>query len=259
MLMEDRRVALEHDKLSSDSRVSVRSAAWRVFAPLLATATRVVFPARCVFCGAAGLGDPCEGCRNDVPGRTLARCPVCAIDVPDGRACGQCLSVPPAFAHVAAAGSYAFPLDAAIVKLKYACDLRLVAPLAELLIEMARREPPPDVLVPMPLGAARLRERGFNQSAEIARQLARRLALPLGSDAATRIRDGVPQASLPLDQRARNVRGAFAVPNRLDGLRVTVVDDVMTTGATLHELAATLRRAGALEVSAWVLARTPKP
>lgn len=218
----------------------------------------LAFPPRCAFCGAAGVADPCEGCRRDVPGRAISRCHVCAIDVPCLGTCGQCLSEPPAFSRVVAAGSYAFPLDALVQRLKYARDLRLVAPLAELLMEAARGEPRPDLVLPMPLGAARLRERGFNQSAELARSVARRLNLPLDPGAAVRARDGAPQASLPFDRRARNVRGAFAVRARLNGLRVAVVDDVMTTGATLKELAATLRHAGAREVTAWVLARTPR-
>jgi predicted amidophosphoribosyltransferase len=114
-----------------------------------------------------------------------------------------------------------------------------------------------DRVVPMPLHRTRLAERGFNQSLEIARHVARRLALPVDADAARRVLATTPQVDLPLDARARNVRGAFACEHRLDGLNIAVVDDVMTSGASLDELAATLKAAGAARVVNWVAARTP--
>ena len=108
----------------------------------------------------------------------------------------------------------------------------------------------------MPLSAARLRERGFNQALEIARLLPPHLARRIRIDLLTRPRDTRPQAELPVDQRARNVRNAFACDQRLDGAHVAVVDDVMTTGATLDAAAAALKSAGAVAVSGWVVART---
>jgi ComF family protein len=116
----------------------------------------------------------------------------------------------------------------------------------------------PDLLLPMPLAPARLSDRGFNQAAELARCLCVPLDLPVSLEAAVRTRETAPQASLPLDERARNIRGAFSAQPGVAGLRVAVVDDVLTTGATLNELAKALRRAGAREVTGWVLARTPR-
>ena len=116
----------------------------------------------------------------------------------------------------------------------------------------------PDCIIPMPLSAQRLRERGFNQSHEIARGLARRLHVQVADAACKRIRHTPPQASLPLDQRRANIRGAFECTMDLDGARVAIVDDVLTSGATLNELARTLLRAGAAEVTGWVLARTER-
>jgi ComF family protein len=218
-----------------------------------------LLPAPCLFCGAlpthAGI---CAGCLRDLPGRGRPRCPVCAIDLDAAELCGSCLRKRPAFDHVGAACSYAFPLDAVIQRLKYAPDATLIAPLAALLADLATAEPRPDLLVPMPASRARLLARGFNQALELARASARRHGLRLGVDTVARVRDGLPQAGLPWDERARNVRGAFACKADLTGLRVTIVDDVMTTGATLEELAQALKRAGAREVNAWVLARTPR-
>ena len=172
--------------------------------------------------------------------------------------CGECLRKPPAFERVVTAVSYEFPVDAAIQRLKYRHDLSLVAPLAALLVDAVAARPRPDLLVPMPLASARLRERGFNQAAELARCVAVSLGLPQSLDAARRTRETAPQAALPFDERARNIRNAFAAAPEVAGLHVAVVDDVLTTGATLNELAKVLRRAGAREVSGWVLARTPR-
>jgi ComF family protein len=178
--------------------------------------------------------------------------------MPAAELCGECLRKPPAFGGVLTAAAYQFPLDAAIQRLKYGQDLALVAPLAALLIGALADQARPDLVVPMPLARARLRERGFNQAAELARWLTASMGLRLSLDAARRTRETAPQASLPFDERARNIRNAFAASSTVAGLRVAVVDDVLTTGATLHELAKALRRAGAREVTGWVLARTPR-
>jgi ComF family protein len=235
-------------------------AVWRVrLERALGAALHALFPARCIFCGAADAPESvCAGCREDLPGRNQPRCPVCAIELQTAQVCGACLQRHPAFDGVRAAYTYAFPLDAAIQRLKYAPDLTLVAPLGALLAERAPRDYSADLLVPMPLSRARLRSRGFNQAVELGRIVARRLSVPLALDAVRRIRETPPQASLPWEDRARNVRGAFACEADLSGLRVAIIDDVMTTGATLEELAGELKRSGAREVTAWVLARTPR-
>ena len=119
--------------------------------------------------------------------------------------------------------------------------------------------PEADLVVPMPLHVSRLRKRGFNQAGELGRALARRWDIPYVCDGIERDVNTVPQAGLPWKDRASNVRGAFRVTTRVAGLRVLVVDDVMTTGATLAELARTLKGAGALSVENRVLARTPPP
>lgn len=141
---------------------------------------------------------------------------------------------------------------------KYSSNLALIEVLAKPLAQFAAGDPKPDFLLPMPLHPGRLKERGFNQSLEIAKPISRWLDIPLAADACRRTRDTPPQAGLKLRERRRNIRGAFACDLDLSGKSVAVLDDVMTTGATLEELSRALRRRGAATISAWVVARTAK-
>jgi len=217
---------------------------------------RFALPQRCLFCRSADArGGICLRCRGDLPGWNAQRCPVCAELSPGGERCGRCLLDPLELARVVTAVSYRFPADAAIRRLKYAGALRLARPLGALLAERVALEPAPDLIVPMPLSPQRLRRRGFNQALELARVVGGELGARLDMQRCVRARDTPPQASLPWDERQRNVRGAFEWHGALEASRVAVVDDVMTTGATLEELARTLKRAGAREVVGWVVAR----
>lgn len=173
--------------------------------------------------------------------------------------CGPCLARPRAIASTVAALSYQFPVDALIHALKYGGHLCIAPVLGEQLLRRVQAVPAPDLLLPMPLHPARLKERGFNQALEIARQVAKARGIPLAADACVRVKDTAPQVSLRWDERGKNVRGAFACKRALDGLRVALVDDVMTTGATANELARTLKQHGAAEVHAWLLARALPP
>lgn len=203
----------------------------------------------------------------DLPAAPSPACPVCALPVPGGIAshetgsggvvCGACLRHPPAFDRTLAAFSYAFPVDRLLHAFKYAGDLTLIEMLAAPLIRLASQQPVPDLLLPMPLHPSRLRERGFNQALEIARPVSRALGIPLVADACKRMRDTPTQAGLKWRERRRNVRGAFACDLDLSGKKIAVLDDVMTTGATLNEVSRILRSNGAIEVNAWVVARTP--
>ncbi|MDH4286923.1 MAG: phosphoribosyltransferase family protein, partial [Gallionella sp.] len=114
----------------------------------------------------------------------------------------------------------------------------------------------PDCLIPMPLHPAKLRERGFNQSQLLAAALARRLKLELLANACQRVRDTPPQSALPWKERRKNVRNAFRCDADLSGKRVALVDDVLTTGASLNALAAAVQKRGAREIQVWVVART---
>lgn len=182
------------------------------------------------------------------------RCTTCALPLPGAGTCGECLRHPPFYDRIAAAAPYAFPIDALVQSYKYGGDLTLAGLLAARLARSLVADV--DAVVPMPLAPERLRERGFNQAQELARPLARALGLPLLAHACRKIRKTRAQAELQFAERARNVRGAFVCDADLRGMRIAVVDDVMTTGATLNELARNLKRAGAVHVSGWVVART---
>ena len=174
--------------------------------------------------------------------------------------CGACQSEPPAFDQTLVVADYAPPIDSLVQDLKFRAQLPLASAFGGLLIRAAGSSlQAADVLLPVPLSRERLEQRGFNQALEIARPLARAWHKPLIIDSCVRTRNTSPQAELPLTQRRVNMRGAFAVRNRriIENQHVVVVDDVMTTGHTLQELAACLKRHGAARVSNLVLARTP--
>jgi ComF family protein len=179
--------------------------------------------------------------------------------------CGECVLAPPPFASALTAVDYAYPWDRLINDFKFNDALDLADVLARLLIDAhARRsQPAPDLMLAVPLSNGRLRERGYNQSWELARRVARQLNCRADDTLLLRITDTPHQLALPREVRARNVLGAFAVePTRridLRGRSVTLVDDVMTTRATAGEVTRTLLAAGAAAVHLWVVARTPAP
>ena len=214
-------------------------------------------PHACLLCGApSGAATLCAGCLADLPWHRQPQCPCCALPTPGGAVCGACLRHPPAFDRTHAALAYAFPLDRMIPRLKYHGQLAVAPALGDCLADSVAALPRPDRLVAMPLHAQRLRERGFNHAGEIARAVARRLEVPLDTTSCRRIRDTPPQMGLKHADRRRNVRGAFACSGDVQGMRIAVVDDVMTTGTSLDELAKTLKAAGAAAVETWVVART---
>ncbi len=202
----------------------------------------------------------CEACVTRFA-QPVVRCATCALPVPAGVVrCGACLRKPPPLDNCIAAVTWGYPWSASIANFKFAGQPGWAATWATLLRSAPWAEPAleaADSVIPMPLSLQRLRERGFNQALEIARRLA-----PARTDARTllRIRDTAPQRALDREGRLRNVRGAFAVePSRVarvKGRHVLLVDDVMTSGASLHAAALALRQAGAAGVSALVLART---
>jgi len=224
-------------------------------------AARVALPQRCELCaGASATALLCAACERDLP-RIANACPVCALPSPHGTSCGACLANPPPFDATVAAYIYAFPVDRMVQAFKYNGRLALADWCAEAIL--AAREqldaPAPDAIIALPLATARQRERGFNQAGEIARVIATRTGFAHPVTGIHRIRASPPQAALPWNERARNVRGAFVCDATIAGLHVAVIDDVMTTGETVAEFARTLKRAGARRVENWVVARTLPP
>ena len=220
-----------------------------------------LFGGTCFLCrGAARASLLCDGCAADLPELTGPRCPRCALPAPEDGPCGRCLANPPQFDGTVAALAYAFPADVLIHALKFRGELALAALLAErLAARLVALAPGAECLVPVPLAPERLRARGYNQSLEIARHVSRAAHVPLAVELCHRVRDTPAQTDLPWAERARNVRGAFASPGSLAGARVAVLDDVMTTGATLDAVAAALKQAGAASVVNWIVARTLPP
>lgn len=218
-----------------------------------------LFGGRCYLCRGATDGGQllCAPCLGDLPRLNGPRCPRCALPSPAGAMCGACLTRPPRYDATAAALEYRFPADVLVQGLKYRAELALAPVLAALLGAVLPSDEQVDIALPVPLSTKRLRERGYNQAMEIARRLPgrHRLAPAL----CERVRETPAQSALPWAERMRNLRGAFRCERALDGLTVAVVDDVMTTGATLDAVADALKRAGAARVLNWVVARTLPP
>ncbi|MBS0507391.1 MAG: ComF family protein [Proteobacteria bacterium] len=218
-------------------------------------------PSACAVCHAWPAQRVCPACRAQFA-PPLARCTTCACVVPDGVAqCGQCLLHPPPLHACLAAVDYGYPWAQLLAQFKFQGDPGWAAVFAAL---MRQTPGAPDALaqadwvLPVPLSRARLAQRGYNQALLLARRLAGARVPP---ELLLRTREAEVQSHLTRAQRLRNLRGAFALdPQRahlLTGSRVLLVDDVMTTGATLHSAAAPLRAAGAAHITAMVLARTP--
>ncbi|MBI2748098.1 MAG: ComF family protein [Burkholderiales bacterium] len=219
-----------------------------------------VFGGACFLCrGAAESGLLCKACNADLPRLDRALCPRCALASPGGAICGRCLAHPPHFDATIAALAYRFPADVLVHAFKFRGQLALARFLADLLAARIGPENRVDCVVPVPIAAERLRQRGYNQALEIARHVARATRARLAPELCERVRNTPAQTDLPWVERAKNVHGAFRAPRALAGAAVAVLDDVMTTGATLDEVAATLKRAGAAHVAGWVVARTFPP
>jgi ComF family protein len=221
---------------------------------------RARWPSHCLACGEGDHGDRdlCRACAAALPWNRVA-CPSCALPLPaPAAACGRCLRRTPPLQRVIAACVYARPLDRLLPRFKFHGDLAAGRLLGQLMVEACASMPRPGALVPLPLHRSRLRQRGYDQALELARPLALAFDLPLRVDALLRCRPTAPQSELSALQRRRNVRRAFAVhPEHALPAHVALVDDVMTTGATLHAAATALRRAGVQRVDAWVCARVP--
>ncbi len=211
----------------------------------------------CVLCGNMSReGLWCKACDAALPYFNAPHCPVCALPTPTGEVCGHCLTHPPLFSRTTAVFGYAFPLDKLIQGMKYGEQLALAHAFAKKLVQRIDKSNLPDYLIAMPLHRAKLCERGFNQSLLLATTVARELQLNLLPNTCRRVRDTPPQSALPWKERKKNVRNAFGCDMDLTGKRVALVDDVLTTGASLNALAEAVQKCGAREISAWVVART---
>ncbi|MFM8467446.1 MAG: ComF family protein [Oxalobacteraceae bacterium] len=231
---------------------------------LARTVAQRLLPSDCQMCGISNSAALCDACVIRLVDTRASRCTQCGLTLmssaPTETICGACQSEPPAFDQTLVVTDYAPPIDSLVQDLKFRAQLPLASAFGHMLIRAAGASfQAADVLLPVPLSRERLAQRGFNQAVEIARPLARAWHKPLIIDSCVRTRDTSAQAALSLTQRRVNMRGAFAVRDRrvIDHRHIVVIDDVMTTGHTLRELAACLKRHGAARVSNLVLARTP--
>jgi len=235
-------------------------------------ALSLLYPETCVLCGAPGDSgrDLCTSCHADLPtiGLCCARCalplePTTADPGPKGPSlCGGCQRRPPPFAQCRAAFRYEDPLPALIGGIKFRARLNLVRLLGGLVADAwltqmdADGSTSPGAIVPVPLHPNRLRQRGYNQALELARVIGRRLSIPVDAACCRRTRATRAQSELEERQRLQNIRGAFTVTGTLPP-HLVILDDVVTTGATVSELARTLLHGGCQRVDVWAVARTP--
>ena len=224
-----------------------------------------LLPAQCALCAGSCLGVVCSPCRQQYLEQARRRCRQCANPLADtALLCGRCLRRPPAYDATWTAADYAAPVDQLLLQLKFGARLALAPLFAQLLVAAVRRDSSwdaPQVLCPVPLGPARLVERGYNQALEIARPLARQMDIALQPRLAVRMRETRAQSGVAPRERRANLAQAFMVApqhaGQVAGRHIGIVDDVMSSGHTVHALAAALKRAGARKVTVLVAARTP--
>lgn len=227
---------------------------------------KAVFKQSCLLCKSVGGSNIglCDDCQKDLPWHIQPHCPQCGLLSLNNQICGHCLKSQPDFDTTQALFTYDFPLAALLQRYKYGSMLNLSHSFADLMAQHLLGNHPStqriDLIIAMPMHPKRLQERGFNQALEIAKLLSKKLQIPLDYTSCIRNKLTPPQASLPLKERIKNIRGVFSVnevhPSNLKGLKIALIDDVMTTGASLNELAKTLKKAGASHVECWVIART---
>lgn len=233
-----------------------------------------LYPPRCRACGGRIQGRDaeyfCSSCWPQIQLVSHPICTICGRPFPnasgDDHSCGVCLTRAPQFARARAWACYPreefeeHPLRQVVQRFKYGRKVALGKPLGRLLASGCREflgERCFDSIIPVPLHPKRLRWRGFNQSLLLARQVARAYDMPMDPFMLRRIKETAPQTQLSEEERRKNVRGAFALNPRKSakGMRLLVIDDVYTSGATVNECSRTLKRAGAKEVSVLTFAR----
>ncbi len=223
-----------------------------------------LLPGCCLLCGTlSGVQqDLCSACRSKLPVNNH-HCRSCAQPLPlsiqDGSLCGRCQKKPPSFDYCFAPFRYQDELTSLHHNFKFHHKLAAGRLMADLMCEQlavpSRRLP--RLLIPAPLHARRLRERGFNQAQELARILSTQLSIPVDSHTLYRTRNTTAQSSLPKKERQQNIRNAFALTAKIDASHIAIIDDVMTTGLTVNEIAKILRASAVSMIEIWVFARTP--
>lgn len=207
----------------------------------------------------------CDGCREDLPWNNQA-CSTCALPMPGlylTGCCGDCLNNPPSYKKCIALFSYTFPINTLISDFKYNKQRHYGKLMAKMLALKINNEienkniTKPDYLIPVPLHSNRFDTRGFNQSEDICVDLSKHLNIPVDRQSLQRKIDTPSQTTLSKKERQHNLHKAFHIQKSFNGKVVALIDDVITTGATVEHLSTLLRGAGAKEVYVWSLAKTP--
>ncbi len=226
-------------------------------------AQQLLYPPLCLLCGSANTADRdiCNACLAELP-HNINCCSICALPLDqhtlDRPVCGRCLRLTPVFDRCHTAFSYLFPISSMISEFKFAGKLQHGRLLTNLLISHieSSRLDLPELIIPVPLHRSRLLERGFNQAIELARPVGHHFNIPVDIASCIRTRATEAQTTLDKNRRRKNIRGAFTVTQRFKHSHVAVLDDVVTTGGTVGEMARILKREGIQRVDIWALART---
>lgn len=238
--------------------MSIRQSFVRIGGELGRGLLDLLFPPQCIGCRRPGTW-LCADCVSSLPYITTSTCRRCGVPISEGPLCERCHRNPPRLDRIGSVFLFEGPIRRAVHRLKYRNARALANPLGASMADWWREHPiEADAIVPVPLHADRLRQRGYNQAALLARELERRTGLPLREDILIRVRSTRPQMELDAEARQRNMVGAFSCPNgQAKGQSILLIDDVCTTGATLEACADALRAGGASAVSALTLARAP--
>lgn len=220
---------------------------------------RAVFnllPQNCYLCGNSSSQVICNACLKDLPYKTSA-CINCASTLDEVGICPECKQNPPPYTHTQALFSYTYPVNKLIKLAKFHQNLTILKLLAKLMAQHLIMEPRPDVLIPVPLHSKRLRQRGYNQSLELAKIIAKQSGIPLNTRACKRVKYTQAQTSLlNAQQRHENLAKAFKIkkiPSHWQ--HIVLIDDVMTTGTTVKQLALAFKAAGVAQIDVWCCAR----
>lgn len=217
-----------------------------------------LIPRCCVLCDARINHEVeiCLPCQQDLPLNT-STCSSCATPLTTVGLCGRCLLSPPPYERCIAPYQYHYPLDALIKALKFGGQLRYATQLGHLLLSHIEQQSStkPDCLIPIPLHPDRLRERGYNQALEIARPIAKHFNIPIDTDSFQRHKATAPQAMLAYTDRANNIQDAFVKNKEFPYKHAVVIDDVITTGATIAEFCKTILQSSDARIEVWALAR----
>lgn len=222
---------------------------------------RWLLPTFCTLCHTNTKGERlCYTCHQELPWQIVA-CTQCGLPLSHEQICGYCLKNPPCYDHTICLFHYQTPIDKLILSLKFAEKLNHAKLLGDLMAEKLAKhytdQKKPDIIIPVPLHPKRLKERGYNQALEIARPVAKKLRIPIEIRHCKRILSTPPQSSVTAKIRRRNIKNAFSVGTLLKYHHVAIIDDVVTTGSTVTELARVLKKAGVHQIDIWCCARTP--